>query len=79
MGRALPLVGIEVFAGNVVLGNLGSGDLALVGIERTLDSAHRFGLERLPLFRQLFHAFRIVALAAREALDVSRLSSGLWT
>jgi hypothetical protein len=48
---------VFVFAGNIVLGDFVRSDFRFVGVRRVLDAAHRLGLEGLPFFFQLFHAF----------------------
>ena len=51
------LLFVQIFFGNVVFGDFVSGDFRFVRVRRVLDPTHRFRLERLSLFRQLFDAF----------------------
>jgi hypothetical protein len=64
---------VVVFPGNVVLGYFMRCDLPFVRVQRVFHPAHRFRLERLSLFFQLFHALRIGAGDLRQSLSVSRL------
>src|ERR1700693_57003 len=73
--RLVPVL-VDVFPGNVVLGDLPGPDGALVRVGGVLDTADDNRLEGLPLFHQLFDALRVGQLFSREPLGVSGLAAG---
>ena len=75
--KILFVVAPSVFLRHVVLGNFSGPDFTPIGVRRILDAAHDFCLERLALFRQFFHAFRIHIFSPWQCLDVARLSAGI--
>ena len=63
-GPACSLVFIEVFAGDVVLGDFVSVDFTFVGVASVLDALHDLSLEGVPFLEQFVDALRVRALPA---------------
>jgi hypothetical protein len=70
------LVLVLVLFRNIVFRKLPGSDFALIGITGAFYAAERFGFHVLAFFQQLFHAFRIEIVAAREPLRIAGLPCG---
>ncbi len=60
-GRAALLLFVEVFGGDVVLGDLVGADWLFVGVVGVFDALDGFGLEGAPFLEEFVHAFGIGA------------------
>jgi hypothetical protein len=62
------LILVQIFSGDIVLGDFVGVDFALVGVAGVFHALYHLGFERISFFEELIHAFGIYPSRVRKAL-----------